>query len=106
MKELALYLTRSTLKREYAIGVTFWWAVTGTILMFRLPITQFAPDAALIAWQGITPYVFSYATLAFGADFVAKQTNYAGPPANTETTVKTEVTDTTAVVTTSSEPKP
>jgi hypothetical protein len=41
----------------------------------------------------------------FGLDWISKQTTIAGPPANTETTIKTEVTDTGATVTTSSEPK-
>jgi hypothetical protein len=52
------------------------------------------------------PYVFTLATMAFGADFVAKQTNIAGPPANTETTVKAEVTDNVATLTTTSEQTP
>jgi hypothetical protein len=100
------YISRSTLKREFASSVFFLWLFLGAYLMQRLPTTQLAPDAALSAWMSLEPYMFTLVTAAFGADFVAKQTNFAGPPSNTETTVKTEVTDTGATVTTSSEPKP
>lgn len=106
MKDLVDYISRSTLKREFASFVMGWWIALGTYLMIRTPITQLAQDAAMQAWGALSIPVFSLASLAFGADFVAKQTNLAGPPINTETTVKTEVTDTTAVVTTTSEEKP
>jgi hypothetical protein len=100
------YISRSTLKREFSSFVFFAWFFWGIYLMHRLPTTQLAPDAALSAWQSMEPYVFTLATMAFGADFVAKQTNIAGPPANTETTVKAEVTDNVATVTTTSEQTP
>jgi len=98
------YISRSTLKREFASAVFFVWLFLGIYLMHRLPTSQLAPDAALSAWMSLEPYMFTLVTAAYGADFVAKQTNIAGPPANTETTVKTEVTDTAAIVTTTSEP--
>jgi hypothetical protein len=100
------YISRSTLKREFSSFVFFCWMFFGAYLMWRLPISQFAPDAALSAWAALTPFMFGLVTAAFGADFVAKQTNIAGPPANTETTVKAEVTDNVATVTTTSEQTP
>lgn len=100
------YITKSTLKREFAGTVMLWYLAVGTWLMARLPVTTVVPDAALQTWSGLQAVVFSLAASAFLADFVAKQTNWGGPPANTETTVKTELTDTSATVTTSSEPKP
>jgi hypothetical protein len=100
------YISRSTLKRETAVAVFVWWAGVGTGLMFRISPTQLAQDAALQAWGALAIPVFSFLTLAFGSDWASKQTTLFGPPINTETTVKTEVTDTTATVTTTSEPKP
>ena len=100
------YVSRSTLKREFASFVMGWWMALGTYLMVRTPITQLAQDAAMQAWGALSIPVFGLAAAAFGTDWISKQTTIAGPPANTETTVKTEVTDTTAVVTTSSEPTP
>jgi hypothetical protein len=105
MKSLARYLTSSTLKREFASFVFLVWLGLSCYLTIRLPITQLAPDASLAAWLTLAPYMFALVTAAFGADWVAKQTNIAGPPANTATTVTAEVTDNSATVTTSSEPK-
>ena len=100
------YVTRSTLKRELAAFVMGWWMALGTYLMMRAPITQVAQDAAMQAWGALSIPVFGLAAAAFGTDWISKQTTIAGPPQNVETTVKTEVTDTTATVTTTSEPKP
>lgn len=100
------YISRSTLKREFASLVFGWWAGLGTYLMIRTPVTQMAQDAAMQAWGALSLPVFGLASLAFGADWASKQTNLAGPPMNTETTVKTELTDTSSTMTTSSEPKP
>jgi hypothetical protein len=100
------YVTRSTLKREFASFVMGWWMALGTYLIFRSPITQLAQDAGMQAWSALSIPVFGLAAAAFGTDWISKQTTIAGPPSNTETTVKTEVTDTTATVTTSSEEKP
>lgn len=101
--KLVDYIVRSTLKREFASFVFFCWMFFGAYLMWRLPITQFSPDAALGAWAALTPFMFGLVMAAFGSDWASKQTNLLGPPSNTETTVKTELTDTTATVTTSSE---
>lgn len=105
MSSLARYLTRSTLKREFSVVLVMWWMGIGSWLMVRVPITQMVADAGLQAWGALTLPVLGVATAAFGADYIAKQTNIAGPPVNTETTVTAEVTDTSATVTTSSEPK-
>lgn len=106
MAAIVRYITASTLKREFAAAVMLWYLSLGTWLMARLPVSATVPDAALQSWGGLQGVVFSLAGAAFIADFVAKQTNWGGPPANTETTVKTELTDTSATVTTSSDPKP
>jgi hypothetical protein len=106
MHHLIRYISQSTLKREFAAGVMLWYLSVGTWLMGRLPVTATVPDAALQTWSGLQAVVFSLAASAFLADFVAKQTNWGGPPANTETTVKAEVTDNAATVTTTSEQKP
>lgn len=106
MKALVDYISRSTLKREVAVALLFWWAAVGTYLMARAPTTQFVPDASLVVWAGLTVPVLGYAAAAFTQDWISKQTTIAGPPQNTETTVVTEVTDTGASVTTSSETKP
>ena len=100
------YISRSTMKREIATAVFLWWAGIGTGLMFRISPTQLAQDAALQAWGALSIPVFSFLTLAFGTDWISKQTTIAGPPMNTEITTKTEVTENSATSTTTSEPKP
>ncbi len=106
MKYLIDYISRSTLKREFASGVVFWWMILGTYLMVRLPITQYAPDAALVAWGALTLPVLGLAGAAYGTDWISKQTTIAGPPQNTEIKTTTEITDTTATTTQSAETKP
>jgi hypothetical protein len=96
------YVTRSTLKREFALFLVLWLLGMATYLLLIATVSDM---------QFRILELFAYPILVgafgvFGLDWVAKQTTLAGPPAHTETTVKTEVTDTTAVVTTSSEPKP
>lgn len=103
MKYFIDYISRQTLKREFASFVFFCWMFFGAYLMWRLPITQFAPDAALAAWAALAPFMFALVAAAFGADWASKQTNLAGPPSNTATTVKTELTDTSETTTTTSE---
>lgn len=105
MRQLARYLTNSTLKREFAGAVMLWYLALGTWLMARMPVSATVPDAALQTWSTLQVAVFALAGSAFAADWISKQTTIAGPPSNTETTVKAEVTDTGATVTTSSEPK-
>ena len=100
------YVSRSTLKREFASLAFFLWLGYGFRLMERVPASQLAPDAALQIWATLTPFMFTLVMAVFTQDWLSKQTNIAGPPSSTETTVKTEVTDTTATVTTTSEPKP
>lgn len=100
------YVSRSTLKREFASLAFFLWLGYGFYLMRRAPVTQLAPDAGLSAWTSLTPYMFALVTAVFTQDWISKQTNIAGPPMNTETTVKTEVSNKQATVTTTSEAKP
>ncbi len=100
------YITRSTMKREFAVALTVWWAVLGTYLMVRLPVAQYTPDAGLAAWGALTIPVLTIAAAAFGTDWVSKQTTIAGPPMNTEIKTTTEIDDGKAVSTTSSETKP
>jgi hypothetical protein len=106
MNALAKYLTSSTLKREYALVLTIWWMVMETWLLARAPITETVPDAALSTCSSMFVALLTYSAATFGADWISKQTNIAGPPANTQTTVATTVTDNTASVTTTSEEKP
>ena len=95
------YISRSTLKREYAMFLTLWLLGMASYLL----LTE------ITAMQFRVLELFAYPILVgavgvFGLDWAAKQTNLAGPPVNTETTVKTEITDTSATTTTSSEAKP
>lgn len=95
------YISRSTLKREYALFLTIWLLSAATYLIvigatdMQFRIIELFAYPILIGAFGV-----------FGLDWASKQTNLAGPPMNTETTVKTEVTDTTATTVTSSEPSP
>lgn len=70
------YLTKSTLKREFASTIMFWFLVMETIIIVRAPTW----DQAYRAVSDCLPYVMAIATAAFGADFIAKQTNFGGPP--------------------------
>lgn len=103
MKSLIAYISASTLKREFAGAVMVWYLAVGTWLMHRLPITATVPDAAMQVWGGLQVVVFTLAGSAFAADWISKQTDIAGPPSNTETIVKTELTDTSETTTTTSE---
>jgi hypothetical protein len=98
------YVARSTLKREIATGFLIWWMLVGTYLLCRVPITQLVPDAALVTWSGLGVIVVGFATAAFGADWVSKQTTIAGPPMNTEIKTETTVSEGSAISTTSSTP--
>lgn len=98
------YISRSTMKREIASGFLIWWMIIGTYLLCRVPITQLVPDAALVTWSGLGVIVVGFATAAFGADWVSKQTTIAGPPMNTEIKTETTVSDGSATTTTSSTP--
>ena len=95
------YITRSSLKREFATFVMGWYLGLGTYLMVRMPVTQLAQDAAIQAWGALSIPVFGLGTAAFAADWISKQTTIAGPPLNTLIKTETELTDTTAVTTTS-----
>ena len=97
------YISKSTLKREFAGLVMVWYLSIGSWLMYRLPTTATVPDASLSVWSGLQVVVFTLAGSAFAADWISKQTTIAGPPSNTETTVKTEMTDTSATTSTKSE---
>lgn len=99
------YISRSTMKREIASLFLFWWMGVGTHLLIRVPVTQLVPDAALVTWAGLGVIVVGFATAAFGADWVSKQTNIAGPPSNTETTRTIEVEPGKSTETVTSEPK-
>lgn len=95
------YISRSTLKREFASLVMGWWCGLGTYLMIRTDTAQMAQDAALQAWGALSIPVFGLAAAAFGTDWISKQTTIAGPPMNTEIKTETTVTEDTATTTTS-----
>jgi hypothetical protein len=104
------YVTRSTLKREFATFVMGWWMALGTYLMLRLPITQQIADASLVAWGALTVPVFGLAAAAYGTDWISKQTTIAGPPASADPTVvaETEIkvpTVTTVTTTAAAQPE-
>lgn len=95
------YITRSTLKREFALFLTLWLLGIATYLILAATISDM---------QFRILELFAYPILVgafgvFGLDWIAKQTTIAGPPAHSETVVKTEVTDTSATVTTTSDQK-
>ena len=95
------YISRSTLKRGYALFLTLWLLGAATyLLLTEITDTQFR------VLELFTYPILIGAFGVFGLDWAAKQTSLAGPPANTETVVKTEITDTSATTTTSSEGKP
>lgn len=71
------YISRSTLKREAASILMLWLIGMTTYLVFIAPTWEEAYKL-LEDYRLIIPGIF---TAAFGADFVAKQTNIAGPPA-------------------------
>lgn len=104
-RSIAEYVTRSTMKREIAVGLDGWWLGVGTHLLVRVPVTQIQPDAALVAWGSLAPFFIGFTALAFGMDWMSKQTTIAGPPMNTEITTTAEITDDKATVTQSSEQK-
>ena len=96
MQWLMEYITKSTLKREYAMFLTLWLLGAATYLLIveatdmQFRILELFAYPILVGAFGV-----------FGLDWVSKQTTIAGPPGNSETVVKTEVTDTSATVTTS-----
>jgi hypothetical protein len=96
------YITRSTLKREFACLVFGWYAGLGTFLMVRVPVSQMAQDAALQAWGALSIPVFGLAAAAFATDWISKQTTIAGPPMNTEIKTETTVSDGSATTSTTS----
>jgi hypothetical protein len=98
------YISRSTMKREIATVFLMWWIAVGTYLLARTPVTQIVPDAALSTWAGLGVIVVGFATAAFGADWLSKQTTIAGPPMNTEIKTETTVSEGSAISTTSSTP--
>lgn len=98
------YISRSTLKREFATLSFFLWMGWGGHLTQRLPITQVVPDAALSMWGSLTPYMFALVTAVFTQDWISKQTTIAGPPMNTEIKTETTVSDGSATTSTTSEP--
>lgn len=96
------YITRSTMKREFAALVFGWWSGVGTYLMIRAPVTQLAQDASTQAWGALSIPVFTLIVGAFGTDWISKQTTIAGPPLNTEIKTETTVSEGTASTVTSS----
>lgn len=99
MMHLVSYISASTLKREFALFLTCWLIGMATYLLLTATVTDM---------QFRILELFAYPILAgafgvFGLDWISKQTNIAGPPANTETTVTADVTDNTTTVTTKSE---
>jgi hypothetical protein len=70
------YLARSTLKREFASTLMLWLLAMSTYLIIIAPTWD---QAYRLLGDYVLP-IMGIATAAFGADFVAKQTNIGGPP--------------------------
>jgi hypothetical protein len=98
------YISKSTMKREFASLAFFLWMGWGSYLTQRLSITQIAPDAALSAWMSLTPYMFALVMAVFTQDWISKQTTIAGPPMGQEIKTETTVSEGTATTSTTSSP--
>lgn len=104
MKSFIAYISKSTLKREFALFLTIWLLSAATyLIVIGVSFENKFQVLSLFTWP-----ILAGAFGAFSLDWVSKQTDIAGPPSNTETTVKTEMTDTseTTTTTTSEEIKP
>lgn len=99
MKQLIAYVSRQTMKREAASVCMLWLLSMATYLIVT---AQTFEQKFMVVSLFTLPIVALFGG-AFTLDWTSKQTTIAGPPANTETIVKTELTDTTATTTTSSE---
>lgn len=70
------YISKSTLKREFASFLTGWLLGMATYLILTAPTW----DQAYRLLSDFTLPVLGFSLAAFGADYLAKQTNIAGPP--------------------------
>lgn len=93
------YITNSTLKREFAIFLTVWLLVVATYLFI-----VGATDMQFRILELFTYPILAGAFAAFGLDFIAKQTNLGGPPADTSVTTTSVDMPATMTVTTTSAP--
>ena len=93
------YITASTLKREFALFLTLWLLSVATYLILV--------DATDMQFRILE--LFAYPILVgafgvFGLDFIAKQTNFGGPPKDTSvTTTSVDVPAVMTVTTTTGE---
>lgn len=90
------YITNSTLKREYALFLTFWLLAIATYLVaigatdMQFRILELFAYPILVGAFGV-----------FGLDWISKQTTIAGPPSDaTVTTTSVDVPATMTVTTT------
>ena len=75
MRYLVQYISKSTMKREFAFFLMAWYLSVGTFIVYHLPVEQ-----AKSLWENVQLMMFSFAAMAFGMDWISKQTNIAGPP--------------------------
>lgn len=70
------YISASTLKREAASVIMFWLLAAATYIM--LTADTFEQRFQVLSIFALP--IMGIFTAAFGADFIAKQTNIGGPP--------------------------
>lgn len=98
------YISKSTMKREFASAAFFLWMGYGFRLMERTVSSQLVPDAALQTWSTLTPFMFGLVMAVFTQDWISKQTTIAGPPMGQEIKTETTVSEGTAITSTTSTP--
>jgi len=99
MNSFVAYISRQTMKREAASVCMLWLLSMATYLI----ITAETFEQKFMVVSLFTLPIVALFGGAFTLDWTSKQTTIAGPPSNTETVVKTEMTDTSETTTTTSE---
>ena len=75
------YISRSTLKREAAAVLMLWLLGMASYL-----IVTSEPTIALQVWMALVLPITGIFGMAFGMDWISKQTNLAGPPSTKDPT--------------------
>lgn len=83
MRKLIHYISESTLKREYALGLTVWW-----MWLVSYAHVKGASATQVHIIDTVTYPILLGCFSVFGMDFVAKQTNWGGPPPGQDQPVK------------------
>lgn len=99
------YVSRSTLKREFAAFLTGWLLTMATYLIFTAPSFD-------NQWRVLEAFLWPILGGAFGVfglDWISKQTTIAGPPQGpdgdaTKVETKVELPSVTQITTTTTKP--